>query len=131
MKRTFFKRNLRSIVATVILLCGLFLSVNRAEAQSYNWVSESIATTKVAEQLDQLSLDIQNFVPGSTPYKNMENQIAYYKLIAVALEDGLPTGTAVSESLPKVNDRFNSTKDFVTKVKLQELFDGAVVLLTI
>lgn len=130
MKRTFFNRNLRALLATAVLLLGLSLFADQASAQSYNWVSEPQAIARLSAEIDQLSLDIQNFVPGSNLYKDLENKIAYYKLISVSIEEGATTGTATTESLPRVNDRFSTAQDFIPKAQLAVLFDDAVILLT-
>lgn len=130
MKKSFFKRNFRALVAMFFLLGGLFFATNRAAAQSYNWKSESQAMAQLQSEMDQLSLDIQNFVPGSTQYKNLINHLAYYKLITVSIEEGHTTETAVNESLGHVNDQYSATKDFLSKTVLVGLFNDAVVLLT-
>jgi hypothetical protein len=129
MKRTYFKFTLRTLVAMFFLLGGMFFA-NRAEAQSYNWLNESEAVNKLNTEIDQLALDIQNFVPGSTPYKNMANQIHYYKLIMLELEGGLNTESSASTALPKVNNQFGSENQMLSKTALTNLYNGAVVLLT-
>ena len=131
MKRTFFQFKLRTLVAMFFLLAGMLFSANRAEAQSFNWMTESQALTELSTALDQLSLDIQNFVPGSTPYKDALNHIAYYKLITESVNAGTPVETAVNESLGHVNDQFDALNKFLAKNALVALYDDAVNLLTL
>lgn len=130
MKRTFFKRNFRALVAMFFLLGGLFFATNRATAQSYNWKTEADAQTVLLAQVDQLNLDIQNFVPGSSQYKDLQNHIDYYKLIYTDLEDGSSTEAAVNNNLGHLNDRFSATEDFLPKTVIVGLFNDAVILLT-
>ena len=130
MKGTFFQLKLRSLVAMFFLLGGLFFATNSAEAQSFNWMTESQAVTALTAEVEQMSLDIQNFVPGSTQYKNLINHMAYYKLILVSVESGVIVETAVNENLGHVNDQYNASKDLLPKNTLVGLFNDAVVLLT-
>ena len=130
MKRTFFKIKLRTLVAMFFLLGAMFFSANRAEAQSYNWLNESAALNALNVEIEQMALDIQNFVPGSTPYKNLANHINYYKLILVSIETGTNVETAVNTSLPAVNNNFASENQMLSKSALTTLFNDAVVLLT-
>ena len=129
MKRTFFK--LRTLVAMFFLLGGMFFAANRAEAQSFNWMAESQALTQLSTEIDQLGLDLQNFVPGSTQYKNTLNHIAYYKLITASIGQGNNVETAVNAALPHVNDQFSEFNKLLSKNALVVLFNDAVVLLTI
>lgn len=130
MKGTFFNFKLRSIVAMFFLLGGLFFSANRAEAQSFNWMTEPQATAQLNTEIDQMSLDIQGFVPGSPQYDNLLNHITYYKLILESIESGTIVETAVNESLGHVNDQFNAGDQFLSKNQLVVLFNDAVILLT-
>lgn len=130
MKRTFFQLKLRTLVAMFFLLGGLFFSANRAEAQSFNWKNESQAMSTLSSEIEQMSLDIQNFVPGSTQYKNLYNHLSYYKLIAVSIEEGNTVEPAVNSSLLHVNDQFDAANKLLPKNVLAALFNDAVTLLT-
>ena len=121
---------LRTLVAMFFLLGGLFFSANRAEAQSFNWKSESQAMSTLSSEIEQMSLDIQNFVPGSTQYKNLYNHLHYYKLISVSLEEGSTVEPAVNSSLLQVNSQFDAFSKMLPKNVLAALFDDAVTLLT-
>jgi hypothetical protein len=130
MKGTFFPLKMRSLVAMFFFLGALFFSANRAEAQTFNWMNETQAMSQLAAEVDQLSLDIQNFVPGSTPYKDALNHMSYYKLIQVDIEAGSTVESAVNESLLHINDQFDAANKFLSKATLAALFDDAVILLT-
>jgi hypothetical protein len=130
MKRTFFQPKLRTLVAMFFLLGGMFFSANRAEAQSFNWMTQQEALVQLSAEIEQMSLDIQNFVPGSTQYKNLANHLTYYKLITVAIEEGKIVEVAVNDSLLHVNDQFDAMNKLLNKTTLAGLFDDAAVLLT-
>lgn len=130
MKGTFFQFKLRTLVAMFFLLGGLFLSANRAEAQTFNWMTESQAVSQLNAEVEQLSLDIQNFVPGSTQYKNISNHLTYYKLIMVSIETGATVPVAVNDNLGHVNDQFDAGDKLLPKDVLVGLFNDAVDLLT-
>jgi hypothetical protein len=130
MKRTFFQPKLRTLVAMFFLLGGMFFSANRAEAQSFNWMTQQEALVQLSAEIEQMSLDIQNFVPGSTQYKNLANHLTYYKLITVAIEEGKIVEVAVNDSLLHVNDQFDAMNKLLNKTTLTGLFDDATVLLT-
>ena len=130
MKGTFFNFKLRTLVAMFFILGGMLFSANRAEAQAFNWMNESQAMTQLTTEIEQLSLDLGNFVPGSTQYKNLYNHLNYYKLITVALEEGMSTADATNSSLPHVNDQFDAMSKFLGKQALDLLYADAVTLLT-
>jgi len=130
MKGTFFNLKLRSLVAMFFLLGGLFFATNSAKAQSFNWLGETQAVTQLSADIDQMSLDIQNFVPGSSQYKNLQNHIYYYKLVMVTIEGGTTVEVSVNEQLGHVNDQFNEANKFLSKTTLVGLYNDIVLILT-
>lgn len=130
MKKVFSTIGRPSLLAVFFLLGGLLLTANRAEAQSYNWMTESQALSTLEAEIDQLAIDITNFTPGSTPYKAMANKIHYYKLIHGSVQTGMAVPQAVEVNLGKVNDQFDTTAAMLSKNALVQLYNDAVILLT-
>lgn len=131
MKRTFFfSQGRQSLLALFFLLGGMLLSADQLSAQSYNWMTESLAIITLEAEIDQQSLDLTNYTPGSTPYKNILNHLSYYKLIQVSLSEGSSVPQAVDGNLTKVNDQFNTTSGMLSKTALAQLYADAVDLLT-
>lgn len=130
MKKAFSTIGRRSLLAVFFLLGGLLLTANRLQAQTYNWMTESQALSTLEAEIDQLALDITNYTPGSTPYKNIANHIYYYKIIHGAVQTGMPVPQAVEENLARVNDQFNTTSAMLPKNTLVQLHTDAVTLLT-
>ncbi|MBK6998216.1 MAG: hypothetical protein IPH31_26295 [Lewinellaceae bacterium] len=131
MKRTFFfSQGRQSLLALFFLLGGMLLTADRLAAQSYNWMSESLALNTLEVEIDQQVLDLTNYTPGSTPYKNIMNHIIYYKHIHNGIEEGSTVQQAVDGSLAKMNDEFNTTSGMLNKTTLSLLYEDAVQLLT-
>ena len=131
MKRTFFSPQGRQpLLVLFFLLGGMLLTADRLAAQSHNWITESLAIITLEAEIDQQSLDLTNYTPGSTPYKNILNHLSYYKLIQVSLSEGSSVPQAVDGNLTKVNDQFNTTSGMLSKTALAQLYADAVDLLT-
>lgn len=86
--------------------------------------------TQLNADIDQMSLDIQNFVPGSPQYDNLQNHIYYYKLVMVTIEGGSTVEVAVNEQLGHVNDQFNEASNLLPKTTLVGLYNDIVLTLT-
>jgi len=131
MKRTFFfSQSRQPLLVLFFLLGGMLLTADRLAAQSHNWMTESLAISTLEVEIDQQVLDLTNYTPGSTPYKNILNHINYYKLIHNGIEEGSTVQQAVDGSLTKLNDQFNTTSGMLNKTTLAQLYADAVELLT-
>ena len=131
MKRTFFSPQGRQpLLVLFFLLGGMLLTADRLAAQSHNWMTESLAIGTLEIEVDQLALDLTNYTPGSTPYKNIVNHLNYYKLIHNSISEGSTVPQAVDGNLAKLNDNFNTTSGMLTKAALAQLYADAVDLLT-
>lgn len=103
MKRT-FASGLKTLIALFVLLAGLFLTANRAEAQTlsgqqnYNWKTasevESIAKSQVEFWHQQ-----GPYSPGTTNYFNQMRHAAYFKSVILRIAEGSTVAQAVEQSL--------------------------------
>ncbi|MBK7937140.1 MAG: hypothetical protein IPJ82_08585 [Lewinellaceae bacterium] len=131
MKVTTAKHGLRSIVTAFFLFGALLFSASSANAQTYNWMTESEALTALDGAINLLALDQSNFTPGSTPWTNAENHIHYYKLVYAAINDGSSVPDAVDTTLMALNDEKTALADLYTKQVLGVLRADIVDLLTL
>lgn len=104
MKRT-FASGLKSLIALFVLLAGLFLTANRAEAQTslsgqqnYNWKTSS-AVEGIAKQQVDFWHQQGPYSPGTTGYYNQMRHAAYFKAVMNSLAEGNSVAQAVQQSL--------------------------------
>lgn len=104
MKRT-FASGLKTLIALFVLLAGLFLSVNSAEAQTisgqqnYNWKSAS-EVESIAKNQVQFWHNQGPYSPGTTNYYNQMRHAAYFKSVINFLAEGSTVAQAVNNALP-------------------------------
>lgn len=103
MKRT-FASGLKTLIALFVLLAGLFLSVNSAEAQTisgqqnYNWKTSS-EVESIAKSQVQFWHQQGPYSPGTTNYYNQMRHAAYFKSVVQYLAEGSSVAEAVNNSL--------------------------------
>ena len=131
MKVTTAKHGLRSIVTALFLFGALLFSASRANAQTYNWMTESQALVALDNSLNLLVLDQSNYTPGSTPWTNIENHIHYYKIVYNSINDGSSVPNAVDNGLLALNDEKTAMADMLPKQVLGVLRTDIINLLTL
>jgi hypothetical protein len=103
MKRT-FASGFKTLIALFVLLAGLFLAVNSAEAQTlsgqqnYNWKSVSEVEAISKQQVEFWHAQ-GPYSPGTTNYYNQMRHAAYFKAVVTSLAEGNTVGQAVQNSL--------------------------------
>lgn len=137
MKKAFATLGLRSFVAVFFVLGGLFLTPNRAGAQSYNWKTGPEALSELNNQVDQFSIQLSGQTPGTPAYNNSLAHLHYYKEISSEIEGGAAVDQAALNSLSIFDVTVSSFKAnaettdvTVTKTMVQTLYADAVVILT-
>lgn len=99
--------------------------------QSYNWKSETDATTLLLAHLDLLNQQMPSYTEGTSLYDNALRRVAYFKDMIKQIHDGAAVEDAVELSLPAAATLgFSKEASYTSKVVLHALHEEARIMLT-